>query len=168
MLKGALFSSAVVTAVVLGCSSQSTDEGPCTKTQNGYACRSDGDCCSGNCRWQGGGFCQDAKLDPPPCQDALAACTQGSHCCSGVCQGDVCQGQTPSSSPPPPRTDGGQCKLPGAGCGAGPECCSGGCANGVCLGGIGKPDPGPCGGPFALCRIPDECCSGLCVSGRCK
>lgn len=164
--------------LALGCSATTTESGPCEKTKNGSSCRADGDCCSGSCRWQGGGFCQEAKLDPPPCQEAGDGCTQGSHCCSTVCESDRCVGQQPPSSSNM-GTDGGGagvCRPPGAGCATGRECCTGACADGRCGGGAAVDGGfgGGGGGGFeckktlAICSSPNECCSRLCVDRRCK
>lgn len=167
--------------LALGCSSSSTEAGPCEKTQNGSACRSDGDCCSGSCRWQGGGYCQSANLDPPPCQAEGSGCTQGAHCCSGVCgEGDVCVGQLPPSTGNMAGDAGpsaGGCKGPGSGCGTGRECCTGACQDGRCAGGNGGGGGGGGGGGDPSNCVPvgqsciagaAQCCRGaLCRNGRC-
>jgi hypothetical protein len=168
-----LVTAAIVTSVgvllALGCSS-TPEETVCTKTGLGQSCVRDNDCCSGNCRWQGGGYCQDAKLPPPACQEVGKGCTQGKHCCSGVCENGACLG-VDSIPSPPTLTDGGQCGLPGASCGAGSQCCSGVCAQGACAGATGGGGGGGGGGNCVdtngRCSIPSQCCRGICRDSKC-
>lgn len=102
--------------------------------ENGAACSSAGDCCSGFCG--AGGACAT------PCADNGGACGSGAECCSGFCDED-------GACATPCTPDDGTCSADG-------DCCSGFCDDdGLCI--------APCEENGSPCDSGGDCCDGICT-----
>lgn len=102
----------------------------------GAACKSPGECCSGNCM---GGVCGF-----PPCVSNGGACNGSSQCCTFQCNGGTC------------ASLGSGCLTLGNACQQNGDCCSNRCASGSC-----QPSSW-CSQQGDICAQNVDCCSGNC------
>jgi len=146
--------------LIVACSGGS-DASACKGAPDDATCRTDSDCCSGNCALQGASaYCRPKGFGTTSCTAGGDPCTQNRHCCDGLCENDRCFGNAGQPTGP-------KCLANGSECSSNDVCCSASCGPDTprtCLAATGgtRGDGGTCIPGGGACSDSLDCCNGVC------